>query len=53
LGKSNFQVHGFEREGGEPVRRKLSRAKIRDFFVRIAPCRVGMEACRGVVRIVA
>jgi transposase len=45
LAKNAFQVHGFEREGGEPVRRKLSRSRMRAFFAQIAPCRVGMEAC--------
>ena len=45
LAKNAFQVHGFAREGGEPVRRKLSRVKFRAFFAGIAPCRVGMEAC--------
>src|SRR5580698_4776885 len=45
LAKNAFQVHGFEHEGGEPARRKLSRAKFREFFFRLGPSRVGMEAC--------
>ena len=45
LAKNGFQVHGFEHEGGEPARRKLSRAKFREFFSRLGPSRVGMEAC--------
>jgi len=45
LAKNFFQVHGIEREGGAPLTRKLTRAKFRAFFARLAPCRVGMEAC--------
>ena len=45
LAKNFFQVHGIEREGGAPLTRKLTRAKFREFFTRLAPCRVGMEAC--------
>ena len=45
LAKNSFQVHALEREDGAAVRRKLSRAKMREFFSRAAPCRVGMEAC--------
>jgi transposase len=45
LGKNYFQLHALEGEGGSAVNRKLSRTKIRAFFARIAPCRVGMEAC--------
>ena len=45
LGKNYFQVHALENEGGGAMNRKLSRVKFREFFARIAPCRVGMEAC--------
>ena len=45
LAKNVFQLHGIEREGGSPFQRKLSRAKFREFFSRLTPCRVGMEAC--------
>ncbi len=45
LAKNFFQVHGIEHEGGLALRRKLTRAKFREFFSRLAPCRVGMEAC--------
>jgi transposase len=45
LAKNAFQVHGFEHESGEPARRKLGRAKFREFFSRLGPSRVGMEAC--------
>ena len=45
LAKTAFQVHALEREDGSAVTRKLSRAKMFEFFSRAAPCRVGMEAC--------
>jgi transposase len=45
LAKNFFQVHGIEHEGGLALTRKLTRAKFREFFSRLAPCRVGMEAC--------
>ena len=45
LGKSFFQVHGLRVESGPPVNRKLSRSKVCGFFARVAPCRIGMEAC--------
>jgi transposase len=45
LGKNYFQVHGLESESVAAMTRKLSRAKLLGFFVGLAPCRVGMEAC--------
>jgi transposase len=45
LAKNFFQVHAIEREGGSPLTRKLTRRKFCEFFSRLAPCRVGMEAC--------
>ena len=45
LAKNFFQIHGIEQEGGAALSRKLTRAKFREFFQRISPCRVGMEAC--------
>jgi transposase len=43
LSKSHFQIHALA--GTSAIQRKLSRAKMRAFFARLAPCRVGMEAC--------
>lgn len=45
LGKGYFQFHGLENDSGGAVSRKLKRSKVLDFFSRIEPCRVGMEAC--------
>ena len=43
LGKGYFQIHALS--GAAAVSRKLSRPKVRTFFARLAPCRIGMEAC--------
>jgi transposase len=45
LAKNVFQVHGVDAEGRVVVRRKLRRAKVREFFAGLAPCLIGMEAC--------
>ena len=45
LAKNVFQVHGVDAEGKVVVRRKLRRAKVREFFAGLAPCLVGIEAC--------
>ncbi|HWJ17817.1 MAG TPA: IS110 family transposase, partial [Geobacterales bacterium] len=44
LAKNVFQVHGVDAEGRVVVRRKLRRAKVREFFAGLAPCLVGIEA---------
>jgi transposase len=45
LAKNYFQVHALSAEGGASVKRKLTRLKMREFFLHIEPCLVGMEAC--------
>lgn len=45
LGKGYFQFHGLEKESGVVMSRKLKRSKVIEFFSRIEPCRVGLEAC--------
>jgi transposase len=45
LGKSYFQFHGLETEDGRAISRKLTRSKLLQFYARIEPCLVGMEAC--------
>ncbi len=45
LAKNYFQVHALTSECAGAVTRKLSRSKMREFFVRIEPCLIGMEAC--------
>ena len=45
--KSVFQVHGADHDGNPVLRRKLRRGQVLDFFSRLPPCLVGMEACAG------
>jgi transposase len=45
LAKNVFQVHGVDAEGTVVVRRKLCRTQVREFFVGLVPCLIGMEAC--------
>ncbi|TWC76466.1 hypothetical protein FB593_12039 [Rhizobium sp. SJZ105] len=45
LAKSVFQVHGIAEEGVVIVRRALRRSQVLDFFRKLQPCLVGMEAC--------
>ena len=45
LAKSFFQVHAIDAKGEVVVRRKLSRSRVIDFFSKLEPCLVGMEAC--------
>lgn len=47
IAKHVFQVHWVEPDTGEICRRKLSRAKVLDFFARRQDVRVAMEACGG------
>ncbi|WP_422344661.1 IS110 family transposase [Parasphingorhabdus sp.] len=45
LAKSVFQVHGIGDDGEVITRRKLSRSRLLEYFGRLKPCLVGMEAC--------
>ena len=45
LAKNYYQVHALTSEGGLAVKRKLKRSKMHEFFSRIEPCQIGMEAC--------
>ena len=47
IAKTVFQLHWVEPGSGEIHRRKLSRAKFIEFFARLRPARVVMEACGG------
>jgi transposase len=47
LAKNVFQVHGVNRHGEVVVRKQLRRSQLLDWFGKLAPCRVGMEACGG------
>jgi transposase len=43
--KSVFQVHGVDDTGAVVIRRRISRAKVLEFFCGLSPCLVGIEAC--------
>lgn len=45
LAKSVFQVHGVDEQDRPVLRRQLKRAQVVEFFARLEPCLIGMEAC--------
>jgi transposase len=45
IAKSVFQVHGVDGAGAVVMRRRISRAKVLEFFTTLPPCLVGIEAC--------
>ena len=47
IAKSVFQLHWVEPGTGEIHRKKLQRARLMEFFARLQPSRIVMEACGG------
>ena len=45
IAKSVFQVHGVDSDGGVVIRKRVSRAKVLEFFAALPSCLVGIEAC--------
>ena len=45
LAKNVFQVHGVDAAGKTRRQRRLKRGEVLEFFARLEPCVVGMEAC--------
>src|SRR6267378_5627681 len=45
IAKRVFQVHGVDAAGAVVVRKKLRRSELLQFFGRLAPCLIGIEAC--------
>jgi transposase len=45
IAKSVFQVHGVDVAGGVVIRKRVSRAKVLEYFGELPPCLVGIEAC--------
>jgi len=45
LAKSVFQVHGVDAAGAIVLQKKLRRRAVLDFFRKLEPCLIGMEAC--------
>jgi transposase len=44
IAKSVFQVHGVNDTGAVVIRKRISRAKVLEFFGALSPCLVGIEA---------
>ena len=47
LAKSVFQVHGVDSQEKVVLRKQLRRAQLLDYFKKLPPCLIGMEACGG------
>ena len=45
LAKNVFQVHGVDAKGETVVARKVRRGALAQFFAKLAPCVMAMEAC--------
>jgi transposase len=45
IAKSVFQVHGADVDGAVVIRKRVSRAKVLEFFSTLPACVVGIEAC--------
>ena len=45
IAKSVFQVHGVSASGEVVVRQRLRRSNVLQFFAKLPPCLVGLEAC--------
>ena len=45
IAKSIFQVHGVDSDGAVVIRKRVSRAKVLEFFATLPFCLIGIEAC--------
>ena len=45
IAKSVFQVHGVDFDGAVVMRKRISRAKVLEFFASLQSCLIGVEAC--------
>ncbi len=45
LAKQVFQIHGVDREGKVLMRKQLRRSQLLNYFSKLTPCLIGMEAC--------
>ena len=45
IAKSVFQVHGVDGAGAVVMRKRISRAKVLEFFAGLPSCLIGIEAC--------
>jgi transposase len=47
IAKLVFQVHGVDERGKTKLKKTLSRSEVLEFFAKLSPCLVGIEACGG------
>src|SRR3974390_3101935 len=45
IGKSVFQVHGVDDAGAVVIRKRVSRARVLEYFGELPPCLIGIEEC--------
>src|SRR5262245_3336375 len=45
IAKLVFQIHGVDAAGAAVMRKRITRAKLLEFFAALPPCLVGIEAC--------
>src|SRR6516225_989115 len=45
IAKSIFQIHGVDADGAVVIRKRISRAKLLEFFATLPACLIGIEAC--------
>src|SRR5471032_2562163 len=45
LAKSVIQIHGVDSHGNMVQRKQLKRSQVMEFFTKLLPCLIGMEAC--------
>ncbi len=45
IAKSVFQIHGVDSDGTVVIRKRVSRAKVLEFFAALPCCLIGIEAC--------
>lgn len=45
IAKNVFQVHAADADGSRVFNRKIKRADLLEFFAKLPPCLVGLEAC--------
>jgi transposase len=45
IAKSVFQVHGVDVDGAVVIRKRVTRAKVLEFFAALPSCLIGIEAC--------
>src|SRR6185312_7792252 len=45
ISKHVFQIHGVDEAGKVAIQKRLRRSELLDFFKRLDPCLIGIEAC--------